>query len=499
MLARVRSLDGRAKLGAAVFVVAFVARLLPTILGGGLAYYGRYDDGVYYTAADALTFGRVPYKQFVLLHPPGIMLVLAPFALLGRITSDAIGLSVARLAFMGIGSVNAVLVTLIAYRWGRWRAVVAGLMYAGWAGAVYSENATLLEPLGGMALLIALLLLLRGDGEPSPRAEVLAGVVLGLACAMKIWYVAPWAVVVLYQLFQRRYQRALRIAVGGAVPLAVVLAPFFALAPRRMYDMVVRDQILRKVNANSRTGRLDVIFATKHVVAHHGAALYLSTVIVVGLTVIAALVCCRDRRSGLIVAVLAGNLAVLYWSPSFFYHYSALVAAPIVLVMSIGLGELVGRIRGRTLARAVAAVAVGLILAAGVRTATTPTGKPFPTASFVAALPSGCIAADDPTALIDLNRLSHDLRAGCRVPVDVTGITYDTLRGELPNGAILGRRKNLPFQRWLYAYLTSSRAFVIIRAPYDAMPRAFKLLIRQRPVLAAGRGLFLRQGFATTG
>src|ERR1700759_5471939 len=52
--------------GAAVLVLVGVlglaARLLPVLLGPGLASIGRYDDGVYYTAADALTFGRVPYR-----------------------------------------------------------------------------------------------------------------------------------------------------------------------------------------------------------------------------------------------------------------------------------------------------------------------------------------------------------------------------------------------------------------------------------------------------
>jgi hypothetical protein len=95
--------------------------------------------------------------------------------------------------------------------------------------------------------------------------------------------------------------------------------------------------------------------------------------------------------------------------------------------------------------------------------------------------------------------LSRDLHDGCRVPVDVTGITYDTLRDELPNGSIVARSRNLGFQRWLYTYLTSARAFVIIRPRFDATPHAFKALIHQRPILAAGRGLYLRQGFATAG
>ena len=150
---------------------AFLIRLVPVLTGGGLAFYGRYDDSVYYTAADALTFGRLPYKDFTLLHPPLLMLVLTPFALIGRMTTDATGLALARLVFMGIGATNTVLVAVIARRWGRYAAVVAGLMYAGWLPAVYGEQSTMLEPLGTTALCVALLLLLRRDGMPSRLAR----------------------------------------------------------------------------------------------------------------------------------------------------------------------------------------------------------------------------------------------------------------------------------------------------------------------------------------
>ena len=41
---------------------------------------GNYDDGVYYSAATALVHGQLPYRDFLLLQPPGIAVLLAPFA-----------------------------------------------------------------------------------------------------------------------------------------------------------------------------------------------------------------------------------------------------------------------------------------------------------------------------------------------------------------------------------------------------------------------------------
>ena len=66
--------------------------------------------------SSSLLAGRVPYKDFLLLHPPGVMVVLAPFAELGRLTSDSFGMTVARLAVMALGALTAVLVYVVGRR-----------------------------------------------------------------------------------------------------------------------------------------------------------------------------------------------------------------------------------------------------------------------------------------------------------------------------------------------------------------------------------------------
>ena len=59
-----------------------------------------YDDGVYYSAADAVVAGEAPYRDFVLLHPPGLIYLLTPFAALGPLVGDANGWATARVAMM---------------------------------------------------------------------------------------------------------------------------------------------------------------------------------------------------------------------------------------------------------------------------------------------------------------------------------------------------------------------------------------------------------------
>jgi alpha-1,2-mannosyltransferase len=476
---------------AGVAVAAFLVRLLPVLAGGGLGFYGRYDDGVYYTAADALTFGRVPYRDFVLLHPPGILLVLTPFAALGRLTSDPIGMATGRLAFMAVGALNAVLVTVLARRWGRGAAVMAGLMYACWLPAVYGEETTLLEPVGGTALLIALLLLVKTKRPPSARAEVLAGAVLGLACAFKIWYVAPWAVVILWQFLAGRPRAAGRVLVSGVLALLVVLLPFFVLARARMFDMVVRDQLLRPQATAPRLDRLSSIFGIKGVLVAHPDPL-IATVIVAVLLAVGAWVCATDPSARILVALLAGNLLVLSASPSYFGHYAALTAAPATLVVAVVAAKLAAAARHRLWAKALYATLLAVLVASGVSVATTAEGHRFPGRQFARAAPAGCVASDDPQALIQMNRLSRDFRSGCRVAVDVTGITYDTLHRVGRNGQPLRRGDNLAFQQYLEHYLLSGTSFVVARRRGDAMPLDVSHRLAQQPRLARADHLALR-------
>lgn len=475
--------------------LAFVVRLVPVLHGGGLGSYGRYDDGVYYAAADSLTFGRVPYRDFVLLHPPVIMLVLAPFALLGRVTSDPVGMAVGRLFFMAIGALNAALVASLAYRWGRRGALIAGVLYACWLPAVYGEQTTLLEPLGGTALLVALLLLLKTERPPTPRAEMIAGAILGLAFALKIWYVVPWAVVFLWQLAIGKRWSASRILVSGTIALLVVIAPFAILARSRMYDMVIRDQLLRPVKRTSRGARIPNLLGVRppFFASDHPAAILVTAVVIVVLAA-AAVICWQQREARVLVAVLIANVAVLIAAPSYFEHYGAFTAAPIALVFGVGLNSLAPVAGLRPMPVAVIPVLLIALLGYGLNLILTPQGKVFPGSQFAAAAPPGCVMSDDPQALIQMNRLSRDLRSGCSIPVDVTGVTYGELRRTGQGGTVVARERNRAWQSYLYHYLMSGTSFVVARRKGDAMAPDIRHALDRQPALAMSHQLVLHHG-----
>ena len=168
---------------AIIGAIAFVVRLVPVLRGGGLFGMGNYDDGVYYAAATGIIHGRLPYRDFLLLHPPGVPLLLTPFALVAQLTSDSYGFALARVAWMLLGAANAVLIWRILRPLGLVGAIFGALSYAVFYPAVYADKSTLLESPATTALLVAILLL-----EPVSRASsitrgrtLVAGAVLGLS------------------------------------------------------------------------------------------------------------------------------------------------------------------------------------------------------------------------------------------------------------------------------------------------------------------------------
>ena len=89
----------RRHLPLALTIGGFVAALLIRVLPRGLSGAVDYDEGVYIEAAWALRHGFLPWRDFVFVHPPGILLWLAPLTvggpklalLLGRLGSALAG------------------------------------------------------------------------------------------------------------------------------------------------------------------------------------------------------------------------------------------------------------------------------------------------------------------------------------------------------------------------------------------------------------------------
>lgn len=475
---------------AAIAALAFLIRLGFLLRGGGLLGTGGYDDGVYYGAADALVHGLLPYRDFLFIEPPTILVAIAPFAWWGTLSGDQGGFELARVAFMVVGGLNAGLIAVLARRFGRIAGVVGGVCYAIFFPAAYSERSTLLEPLATTLILLSLLILRRSWSPPWVGA-VLAGAVGGAAIGFKIWYIVPLAVIVAFQ-----PRRRLLFLAGVVVAGLLVYLPFFVTAPARMWRQVVQDQL-------GRPGPTSFLFALKQRLIGisgaptlHGVLAPLTPTWIAGVVLLGVLVlgiaASTVEGAQVYPALTLAALAVLLASPSYFTHYVALIAPPAAVTVGIGTARLVAFLP-RAPARIAAAVAlIGVVALINLDRDTEPIGARVPIAALGPATTavSGCVTTDDPTLLASLDVLSRDLSRRCRFWPDVTGYTYDR-DGVTADGRELPRAQNLRWQRDVVAYLRSGDALILNR-PATGLSAASRAVLQRGRVVARAQGYVLR-------
>jgi alpha-1,2-mannosyltransferase len=494
---------GRRRLGLAacllVAVTAFVVRLAMVLRGGGLGGLMGYDDGVYYSASSALWWGRLPYRDFVLVHPPGMLLALAPFAGLGRLTHDALGFQLARLAWMLVGSLNAALVVCATRRSGPVAATAAGLAYTMWTPAAMTETTTRLEPLVSLGLLVAVTAL--SGGRPATRrGQWLAGGALGFAMTVKVWAVAPALVVLLWLLVTGGRRAAVRAAAAAALTVTLVCLPFWLLAPSGMFRMVVLDQLGRGRTWAGTGVRLVSALGLRSPHGHYWWPLvaWCLAAAVVGAVVLVGSV--GSSRGRLAIALLVVQLGVLLASPSYFSYYAAFLAPALALLVAGGVAW-TRRLRARPRSgRSVQAVgtllvagALAAVAAVGTVAATARVGKPFPAQDVARTVASSrCVTADSPDVLILTDVLQRDWHRGCRVLVDLSGLSYDGDALPLrPDGTPVARALNPSWQRDLTGYLFSGDAMFLTRPASDGFSPESLQRLDALPVLRRGRGFVL--------
>ena len=451
----------------AVFALALAARTAIVETGGGLRGMGNYDDGVYFSASMALLHGRLPYRDFLFLQPPGILVALAPFAALAPLVGDANAFVAARLGFLTLGAVNAVLVVLVLRRFGATAAVSGGVFYALFLAAAHTERSTLLEPVGTFGTLVALAVLLRPGIEAAPLTRrgrvllVLAGLALGLGVLTKIFFAVAALVLVVWA---RRRGGWLLV---GCVAVGLAVGSLALLSPRPAWQQVVLDQLGRPRLSTSSVGRAVSILWVPKVPDVRAEQLLVVAFVLVALMAFLAV---RSRaRGGLLpVLLLVAAFPVLLSAPSYYRHYAVLVGMPLALVVGIGAGELVQRVTpaGRRLPVAAGTVLVlaGLCLSGWRHSGVGDFVSPPLAKGLVASVRSvpGCVTSDDPSVLVFSGTLSRTLDQGCPFWPDTTGWLYDA--DEPPaDDPLLAPELNPSWQRHAYAYLTSGEATVLVR------------------------------------
>src|SRR3982750_2171102 len=90
----------------------WVLRAAPLLrTGGALGFPIDYDEGVYFAASALLFKGILPYRDFVFVHPPGLLYFLGLTSMFG-----AGGFAAARVVATIVGAINIFLVGWIVMR-----------------------------------------------------------------------------------------------------------------------------------------------------------------------------------------------------------------------------------------------------------------------------------------------------------------------------------------------------------------------------------------------
>jgi alpha-1,2-mannosyltransferase len=420
--------------------LALCLRLFQLSRPGYLLGVTEYDDGALFGNAVRLVSGAVPYRDFAVVQPPGSIVVMAPVALVAKVTGTAWGLGVARLLTVAADTACVALLGLLVRHRGALAAGVACGVYAVYRDALVASHTLLLEPWLNLFCLIGALLVFDGDRMAGNRRLAWGGVAFGFAVAVKLWAVIP--LVIVGVLVARRPRRVAVLAAGAAAGLIVPVLPFLAAAPGRLITDTITSQatktdrlgLVTRLTLLGRWQRLKDLagLAIFHAFPARGGAFVLLTLVVAVLAVyMMACVTVGRLPAPLDWYALIGVLAVMIlflWPQLYYPHYGAFEGPFLALALALPIGLLRPQ---RSSTHLVAAVAIGMtaaVLAAaaglwqvGQMTRLKPLVAPSTIATADRLIPPGsCVVTNEASLTIVANRFVSNV-PGCPSVVDSYG------------------------------------------------------------------------------
>jgi hypothetical protein len=458
--------------------VALGLRLLQLLLGGALLGVTEYDDGVYVGAAIRLVGGVLPYRDFVLVQPPGVVLLMAPVAALGKLTGTAWAMGTGRLLTAAAGAAAVPLTGLLVRHRGLLAVVIGCGVMAVYPDSILAARTVLQEPWLVLACLAGLLAVFDGDRlTTSGKRLAWGGVAFGFAGAIKLWAIFP--IVIIAVICLPRIGRVLAYLGGVAAGFLVPVLPFLLSAPSSFVKGVVLAQLVRVDDARvpmvTRLADLSGIVSSESTTVHVPAAL----AIIVAVLIIGLVVACYAalwrltpgplRRAGSLLppldcfalATAAILIIAFLWPVDFYYHYAGFFTPFLALAVALPVARLVRALRPvlrrrsprLRFDRTVAWMAGGTFLAmviAGVVTESVAQPAYTPAAAADRVIPKGaCVLTDQVALTITANRFTSGT-PGCPPVVDGFGTNLDLSKGH--NGANGAARTAAVRQIWGSAF-----------------------------------------------
>jgi alpha-1,2-mannosyltransferase len=465
--------------------LALFLRLWQLTKHGYLLGVTEYDDGVYFGGAMRLIHGAVPYKDFVTVQPPGVMLLMTPAALFAGPFGTAKALFLGRVLTACAGAAGVTLTGLLIRHRGALAVAVAGGFLAVYPDGVYAAHTVLIEPWLVLFCLAGALAVLDGDHlTGSGRRLAAGGVAFGFAGVCKAWAIFPVTVLLILLLLPGpaglgRSLRRAAVFLGGIVAgFALPVLPFAVLAPRAFYTSVIVAQWARTDDVRIPTSfRVASMIGLSHgpdlphlLLAAVAAAI---AAVAAGSSLLATVISQRWPPPLEIFVLITAALIVLafVWPPDYYYHYGAFLGPFLALSVVLPVDRLAEAVRqrrpvaetaqrtaprtatgaGYRLGLAATAVIVLMLAVLQARTAPDPELHGIADAVFADEQiipPGSCVLADSVSYTIAANRF-YSTEPGCPIMVDSIGTDYALSHGE---NAVSGAGNTPAVQRvWLSA------------------------------------------------
>jgi Glycosyltransferase family 87 len=420
--------------------VAIGLRLYELSRPGYLFSVTEYDDGTDFGSAIRLIHGAMPYRDFVMVQPPGITLLMAPVALATKALSTATAMATGRVLTSLASAAAVLLAGLLTRHRGMFAVVVSCGVLAVYPDSALAARTVLLEPWLVLFCLLGALAVFDGDRFAGDRRLLLGGLAFGFAGAVKVWAILP--VVVIVALLARKPRRAALYGAGVVAGFGLPVLPFILAAPANFYRDVITAQVVR-----SDVTRVPVGFRLQNMLGlTHVSQLATVPLVIIGAAVVVLIAAVTVAGSRLAhagpppldwFATISCLLIVgAFLLPADFYdHYSAFLAPFLALSIALPVSRLLdalapSRRRVAVLTRRYALPAAAAIVLAfvGLQAA----GQSHLGAAFSMGelrdiqrlIPRGsCVVTDQVSYTIEINRfVSTNPR--CSIMVDGVGSDY---------------------------------------------------------------------------
>ena len=476
----------------AATLLALGLRLYDLSRPGYLLGISEYDDGTDFGSAIRLVHGALPYRDFIMVQPPGITLIMFPVALATKALGTGIGMAVARVVTV-LASVAAVPVAgLLTRHRGLFATLVTCGVLAIFPDSILASRTVLLEPWLVLFCLLGALAVFDGDRvASSSRRLLLGGVLFGFAGAVKVWAILP--VVVILVLTARRPRQAAIYAAGVALGFCVPVLPFALTAPATFYRSVVVAQLVRNDITRIPEGyRLQRMLGLVHVSELATPALVIIGVVFVlliaGVTVLGSRLAhsLPPTLDWFATGTCALVVAAFLWPADFYYHYTAFLAPFLALTIALPVSRLLAQLpiegsRRVTLIRPVATVVAALVIVVLAvlqvfGESHEYAGVPASEISAVQRLipPGACVATDQVSFTIAINRFVSTV-PGCSLMIDGVGTDYALSNGR--NGQTGAGSSPAVAAAWMSAFRAAKYAWLTSEAyrriPWTPQLRAY--------------------------